>query len=264
MPIPIRSITRTALIAVAAAFVLTTAPPEASSGQRATDRAVPILMYHVIDRAAAGAPFPELYVAPSVFAGQVAWLARHGYTAVTLDAVYRSWRYGDVLPRRPIVLSFDDGYAGDFTHALPALEARRWPGVLNLEVRKETYPGGLSPRRIRALIGAGWEIDAHTMTHPDLTSVDASRLRQEVAGSRASIRRKFHVPVLFFCYPAGRYDARVIAAVQAAGFLAATTTNYGLASPADLFTLSRIRVNGSDGVNGLAAKLRALQPAGAG
>jgi peptidoglycan/xylan/chitin deacetylase (PgdA/CDA1 family) len=223
-------------------------------------RPVPILMYHVIDTIPRGAPFPELYVSPAVFRDEIAWLARDGYTAVTLDAVYRSWRYGAALPRRPIVLSFDDGYAGDFTHALPTLAARHWPGVLNLEVRKETYPGGLAPRRIRALIAAGWEIDAHTLTHPDLTTVDDARLKKEVAGSRASIRRRFGVPVSFFCYPAGRYDARVIAAVQAAGFLGATTTQFDLARPGALYTLGRVRVSGSDGVAGLAAKLHALQP----
>ena len=229
-----------------------------TQAQRASPQPVPILMYHVIDKAPAGAPFPELYVSPDVFADQVAWLTRRGYAAVTLDAVYRSWRFGGSLPHRPIVLSFDDGYAGDFTHALPTLKARHWPGVLNLEVRKESYAGGLTPSRIRALITAGWEVDAHTLTHPDLTAVTDVRLRQEVAGSRRSIRRRFGVPVNFFCYPAGRYDAHVIAAVQAAGFLGATTTQYGLARPNALYTLHRVRVNGSDGVAGLTAKLIAL------
>jgi len=232
--------------------------PGAARARSGSLQPVPILMYHVIGIAPKGAPFPELYVSRSDFTAQVAWLARHGYTSVTLGAVYKSWRYGSKLPKHPIVLSFDDGYAGDYLYARPILRARHWPGVLNLEVRKETYPGGLSPSRIRALIAAGWEIDAHTMTHPDLTAVDATQLHYEVAGSRASIRRRFHVPVDFFCYPAGRYDATVIAAVQAAGFLGATTTQFGLARPADLFTLDRVRVNGSDGVAGLASHLRSL------
>jgi peptidoglycan/xylan/chitin deacetylase (PgdA/CDA1 family) len=111
---------------------------------------------------------------------------------------------------------------------------------------------------VRKLIGAGWEIDAHTLTHPDLTQVDAARLKDEVAGSRAAIRARFHVPVNFFCYPSGRYDATVVAAVQAAGYLGATTTNYGIARPGDLYTLDRVRISGSDGVKGFAAKLQAL------
>ena len=52
----------------------------------------------------------------------------------------------------------------------------------------------------------GWEIDAHTLTHPDLTTVDAARLRREVAGLSPLAARAFGVPVDFFAYPAGRYN----------------------------------------------------------
>jgi len=87
------------------------------------------------------------------------------------------------------------------------------------------------------------------------TTVDAARLTEEVSGSREAIRKQFHVPVNVFCYPAGRYDAAVIAAVQRAGFLGATTTNPGLAKPGELYTLSRIRVNGSETVSAFASTL---------
>jgi peptidoglycan/xylan/chitin deacetylase (PgdA/CDA1 family) len=219
---------------------------------------VPILMYHVISTPPATAPFPDLYVPASEFAGQMRWLARHGYHAVTLREVYDYWRKGYALPARPIVLSFDDGYLSDATHALPVLRRYRWPGVLNLEVR-HAEPHDLPVWRIRQLIANGWEVDAHTITHPDLTTVGDARLRYEVAGSRARIRRLFHVPADFFCYPSGRYDAHVIAAVRRAGYLAATTTNYELAKPSRLYTLGRIRINGSDGVRGFASKLLALR-----
>ena len=215
-------------------------------------------MYHVIAPPPAGAPWPGLYVDRNAFAGQIAWLAAHGYHAVTLHAVYLHWTTGTTLPTKPIVLTFDDGYRSHDVNARPILAARHWPGVLNMKVGNEVPDGGLPLRRLRHLVAAGWEIDAHTITHPDLTRLDAAQLRDEVAGSRSKLRRQLHVPVDFFCYPAGRYDDTVIAAVRAAGYLAATTTNYGLATPADLFTLSRVRVNGSDGVAGLAAKLRAL------
>jgi peptidoglycan/xylan/chitin deacetylase (PgdA/CDA1 family) len=219
---------------------------------------VPILMYHVLSAPPANAPYPELYVRPADFAGEVAWLAAHGYHAVTLQRVFDAWRGAATLPAKPIVLSFDDGYLSDVKTALPVLKARRWPGVLNLEVANLKPVWGIRPPGVRKLIAAGWEIDAHTLTHPDLTRVDAARLRDEVAGSRAAIRSRFHVSVNFFCYPAGRYDDAVVAAVQRAGFLGATTTNYGLAKPGELYTLARIRVDGSDGVKGLATKLTAL------
>ena len=221
-------------------------------------RPVPVLMYHVISEPPAGAPFPELYVSRADFAAEVAWLAGHGYHAVTLQRVFDSWRGAAVLPAKPVVLSFDDGYHSDVANALPVLASRHWPGVLNLEVRNLKPVWGIRPPGVRKLVAAGWEIDSHTLAHPDLTTVDAARLEEEVAGSRRAIRARFHVPVNFFCYPAGRYDDRVVAAVQHAGYLAATTTRYGLARPSDLFTLARVRVDRSDGARGLAEKLEAL------
>jgi peptidoglycan/xylan/chitin deacetylase (PgdA/CDA1 family) len=183
------------------------------------------------------------------------WLERRGYHVVTLDAVWRHWHGGGPMPRRPIVVSFDDGYRSDVGVALPVLGKHGWAGVLNLMVGN-LKPGDLRPRGVRRLISARWEIDAHTLTHPDLTTVGDAQLRHEVAGSRKAIRDLFHVPVDFFCYPAGKYDARVIAAVRRAGFFGATTTDFGLARPSRPYTLDRVRVSGSDGVAGFVAKLR--------
>jgi peptidoglycan/xylan/chitin deacetylase (PgdA/CDA1 family) len=235
-------------------------PPPMLGAHRAPREPVPILMYHVINAPPPGTAQPELWVSRRDFVGEVSWLAGHGYHAVKLQQVWDAWHRGGLLPRRPIVLSFDDGYHSDLVNAMPVLREHGWPGVLNLQVSQTRED--LKPPAVRALIRAGWEIDSHTLTHPDLTTVDAARLRDEVAGSRQVLRRKYGVPVDFFCYPAGRFDARVIAAVRAAGYLGATTTLEGLASPRESpYQLRRIRINGSAGVAGLAAALRA---AGAG
>ena len=234
--------------------------PSAASGTATAPRGVPILMYHVVSAPPATAHYPDLYVRPADFAAQVDWLAQHGYHAVTLRRVYDSWLKGAKLPSRPVVVSFDDSYLSQYTRAFPVLRAHHWPAVLNLEVNFLQPVGGMRPWRVRKLIAAGWEIDAHTLTHPDLTRLDDARLWHEVNGSRVALRRKFHIPVDFFCYPAGRYDARVIAAVKLAGFLGATTTNYGLARPPGMYTLDRVRINGSDGVGGFASKMTALSP----
>jgi len=220
---------------------------------------VPILMYHVIAAPPAGVPFPDLFVRPDDFTAEMEWLAKKRFHAVTLHQVYEYWHSGGPLPQRPIVISFDDGYLSQATHALPELRKLHWPGVLNLKVNAvQKY--NLPFWRVRTLIAAGWEVDAHTITHPDLTKVDDRRLWDEVHGSRVDLRHMFHVPADFFCYPSGRYDAHVIDAVRRAGYLAATTTNYGLARPASPYTLSRVRINGSDGLLGFEHKLEALVP----
>jgi peptidoglycan/xylan/chitin deacetylase (PgdA/CDA1 family) len=215
-------------------------------------------MYHVIAAAPAGVEFPNLFVRPSDFAAQMHWLAAKGFHAVTLDRVYDYWLRGTRLPARPIVVSFDDGTLGQHVHALPVLRALHWPGVLNLKVDALKSRYTLPAWRVHDMLAAGWELDAHTITHPDLTHVGDAQLWQEVHGSRVELQHMFHVPVDFFCYPSGRYDARVEAAVRRAGYLGATTTNYGLAWPQDIYTLSRVRIDGSDGLQGFARKLQSL------
>lgn len=212
-------------------------------------------MYHVVSDPWASAPYPELYVSPRDFAGQMQWLDQHGYTAVTLRAVWENWHGRGRLPERPVVITFDDGYRSVATRAAPVLGKLGWPGVLNLDASNIDAAEGFGRARIAGLARAGWELNSHTLTHSDLTALADDQLWAEVAGSRKLLRRMFHVPVDFFCYPSGRYDDRVIAAVEKAGYLGATTTIYGLARKGDPYQLARVRVNRSDGVDDFAAKL---------
>jgi peptidoglycan/xylan/chitin deacetylase (PgdA/CDA1 family) len=214
---------------------------------------VPILEYHVLGAAPADAPYPELYVTRPDFHRQVDWLEEHGYQAVTLEEVERAWYHGGTLPAKPVVLSFDDGYRPQFTYALPELQRRGWPGVLNLKAEGSD----LYDSNVEAMIDAGWELAAHTINHQDLTTLGPSQLEEEVAGSRAILRRKYGVPVADFCYPAGRFDEAVINAVKAAGYVAATTEIPGEASREDPYELARFEILGSTGVNGLAGDLGA-------
>ena len=230
-------------------------PATAPGAHRAPREPVPILMYHVIDTPRPDTPLPELWVAPSDFSAQVHALAARGYHGVTLQQVWDAWHRGGLLPAKPIVFSFDDGYTGQYTHALPALRAVGWPGVLNLELRNLR---DLHPERVKAMIAAGWEIDSHTISHADLTTLGPAALRVELEQSRARLRHELGVPANFFCYPAGAYDPTVVAAVKRAGYLAATTTDSGFARPQDTYVLARVRVNGSDGPDGLVRKLATL------
>lgn len=231
--------------------------PPVRHGPRRT--AVPILMYHLVNTPPPGTAYPELWVPASAFRQQVQALAGAGYHGVTIDQVLANWQHRIALPPKPIVFSFDDGYGSQVRNAMPILRSHGWPGVLFLEVKNLTVAGGITKSQVRQLMGAGWEIDAHTITHPDLTTLDATSLHNEVSGSRAALRRDFHVPVDNFAYPAGRHDAAAEAAVRDAGFRTAVTTDFGLAHmDADRTTLPRVRVNGTDSA---AAVLQAVQSA---
>jgi peptidoglycan/xylan/chitin deacetylase (PgdA/CDA1 family) len=227
------------------------------------DAPIPILMYHVVGDPGPGQPNVSLFVSPSEFQAQMSWLAARGYHGVTLQQAYDYWRRAVALPRRPVVISFDDGYLGQYTHAFPVLQGLHWPGVLNLKLGN-VGKGGIEKSEVRKLVTAGWEIDSHTITHPNLRQVGAAQLHDEVFTSRARLKRLFGVPANFFCYPSGQFDATVVAAVKAAGYLGATTTVPGFASPKEgMFTLDRVRIDRGDGAPGLATKLASRGGGGA-
>jgi peptidoglycan/xylan/chitin deacetylase (PgdA/CDA1 family) len=235
-------------------------PPADVRGAAAQRTAIPILMYHVVSAPKPGTPNAELWVPERAFRDQMAALKRAGYDAITLRQAFEGWHKGGSLPRRPVVVSFDDGYLSQYTHARPILRRLGWPGVLNLKVGN-IGPGGLTPREVRALISAGWEIDSHTIDHTDLTADGPEQLRREVVDSRRELRRRFGVRADFFCYPSGRFNEQVIAAVREAGYLGATTTVEGYATRAPMYTLKRVPVNGSESGDDLMQKLAAERPA---
>ena len=218
---------------------------------------VPILVYHALGPPPAGAAFPGLYVSYGDFKAEMAWLHSHGYQAVTLDEMMKAWFHKGTLPAKPIVITFDNGYPQQVRFAPHVMARYGWPGVLN-----EITENHLPPSYIWPVIHRGWEVDSHSLTHPDLTTESSAGLQAQVAGSRRYLQHTFHIPVNSFCYPSSRYNATVIAAVKAAGYTNAVTENAGYATRADPFLLDRFEIEG--GVSELAADLLDNQPAGYG
>jgi peptidoglycan/xylan/chitin deacetylase (PgdA/CDA1 family) len=227
---------------------------------------VPILMYHVINPPPAGAPFPGLYVPASEFAAQMQALKSAGWHAVTLDQLEAYWTRGVPLPSgKPIVLTFDNGYQSQYSNALPVLRQMGWPGneMIQTDFINLTSEGGLSDAQVRGMLAAGWELDTQGVTHYDLITASPSRLRDEVFGARQLLRQRYGVPVNWFAYPSGHYNATVIDSLKAAGFLGSMTVVPGWASPSDsMFALPRLRVLGGTSPSALLAQIASTQGAG--
>src|SRR3954447_3410754 len=213
---------------------------------------VPILEYHVLGQPEGEVPYPDLYVSRPDFRKQMDWLEEQGYQAVTLEQVEDAWYHGGTLPSKPMVISFDDGYRPQYTFALPTLRKHGWPGVLNLKAEGSD----LYESNVEAMLAAGWELAAHTINHSDLTTLEGESLEEEVAGSRKILQDEYGVPVKNFCYPSGRFDDMVIAAVEAAGYVGATTEISGFATKDHPYELARIEVLGSWSLSDLATVLR--------
>jgi len=265
------------LVAALAALALTVttaetaAVPDASRGgcrlqlpARLPDRslAVPILMYHRINVVSADTPRESrgLTVHPHDFARQMGWLHDHGYTSITQRDLWDALLCGRRLPRRPILITFDDGYRDVFFHASPVLRRLGFRATAYVVSGRISAgdPSFLTWPLLRALERRGIEIGSHTVAHRDLTSLPDAALLDDLRRSRRTLERRLGHPVPWLAYPFGRNDARVRRQARHAGYLLAVTTQPGaLASAREPLALPRLRVLDTTGVTGLA---RMLEP----
>lgn len=196
---------------------------------------VPILTYHSLDES--GSP---VSVSPSRFRHHLDALGAAGWTGVPLREALAP---AGSASSRAVALTFDDGYANVLRHALPALASRGWRATIFPITRyvggDNRWPGQsplipvadlLDWNELGELVAAGWEIGAHTETHPDLTV--ARNLEDELFGATARLEERLGESVTSFAYPYGRHDARVRAAVRGR-FARACTTSMGIARAAD-------------------------------
>ncbi|MGP3771250.1 polysaccharide deacetylase family protein [Streptomyces sp. SDT5-1] len=201
------------------------------------EAAVPILMYHAVSSHPNDAT-RGLSVSPSQFAEQMELLADHGRTPLTTAELATIWRGdGRTLPDRPVLITFDDGYEGVHTHALPALAKHGFAATLFVSTGwlRGAYDtgGGLDAMldwdQVRALAGQGVEIGGHSHTHPQLDQLDDADLEFELLRCREIVTGELGRAPRSFAYPYGHSDRRVRRAVRAIGFTQSLAVGNALA-----------------------------------
>jgi peptidoglycan/xylan/chitin deacetylase (PgdA/CDA1 family) len=222
---------------------------------------VPILMYHRVNVVTASTPASSrpLSVHPADFARQMRWLKRNGYTTVTQRQLFEALMCGRPLGRRPIMITFDDGYRDVFFRASSVLLRLRMHATAYVVTDRISGKdiSFLTWNLLRALERRGIEIASHTRAHRDLTSLSDRDMLQDLRNSRRVLERRLGHPVPWLAYPFGSYDQRVERLARQAGYLLAVTTRPGAVQSArQPFSLPRLRVLDSTGVRGLAAMLR--------
>lgn len=175
---------------------------------------LPVLLYHHIGTPTRFTQKHLLTVRPARFRRHMRWLRWLGYTPIT-PAQWLAWRdAGTPIPEKPVLLTFDDGYADVAKNALPVLKHYGFSAaifVLTDRLCWEELPV-MSMGDIQDWAARGIEIGAHTRTHPDLTSVTADVMRSELTGSKKDLTEAGVTPASF-AYPYGCYDERVRSAV---------------------------------------------------
>jgi peptidoglycan/xylan/chitin deacetylase (PgdA/CDA1 family) len=226
-------------------------------------RVVPILMYHRINVVDASTPeiTRRLTVHPDVFRRQMRWLKRHGYRTITQRMLFDSLMCGDPLPRKPILITFDDGYRDAYTKASPVLVRfgmRATAYVITGRI-SGSDSSFLTWRQVRLLENRGVEIGSHTVSHHPLTALSSEQAYVQLRSSRRILERRLGHRVPWLAYPFGAYDSRIESLARHAGYRLAVTTEYGATQSARRpLALRRLRVSDTTGVSGLAAMLAAI------
>ena len=218
---------------------------------------VRILCYHALTDLV-GAPVMEQYgMPPARFAEHVDVLSRH-FRFIGAEEFLRFLDGGGV-PRRALLLTFDDCYRDLVETGLPFLRSRGIPALAFAVTQRiggtndwDAHLGAAqlplaSAEELRALAADGVAIASHTRTHRMLNTLDAGELDDELAGSRRDLEA-LAIPALpVLAYPHGEYDEAVAAAAQRAGYAAAFTVEAGLVDADDnRYALRRIEVSRSD------------------
>jgi peptidoglycan/xylan/chitin deacetylase (PgdA/CDA1 family) len=221
---------------------------------------VPILMYHhVIDPGpSANSLEKDLSVLPVRFEQQLSYLKDAGYETIsTTDLIYHL-TLGAPLPAKPIIITFDDGYADNYIHAFPLLQ--KYGFSATFYVVTDYVDRGLSRymtwEQIEEMAASGMEIGSHSRDHPDLRGKPYEYLVWQILGSRQTIEAHVGRPIHAFSYPSGAYDDFAVQVVRSAHFWGAVTTAQGATHTSDdIFELRRIRVRGTDSLHLFTKKL---------
>lgn len=228
---------------------LTPTPLPTPDGEEREIR-VPILMYHYIS-----VPPPDsdvyrqdLSVSPGNFRSQMAWLKENGYQTISLyDLIYALNLGWPPLPDKPIILTFDDGYVDNYKSAFPILQEFGYTGIFFIltDVTDRRQSGYMTWPMLQDMSQAGMSIEVHGREHVEMVGRDHDWLVYHLLGPAQTIEANLGYQSRFLSYPAGRYDADVIAAAQAQGYWGAVTVASGtLQSSAAPFELRRMRVRG--------------------
>lgn len=203
-------------VPVIAAFICASALSARWTWWRKSAPGLPVLVYHKIGRVPPGSKLGELWVTPEKFRAQIAWLLKHGYTTVLFSDLLKAHKGGAALPDKPVLITFDDGYANNYTYAYPILKELGAKGNMfvvydtigkaNLwhDTKTEPWINMATLDMLKEMGESGaMEFGSHTMSHPDLERIPLEDAAWELAESKKQLETALGVRICAFAYPYG-------------------------------------------------------------
>lgn len=192
---------------------------------------VPILIYHYVEyvKDKGDTIRQSLSLTPYTFEEEVKTLADAGYTFMTNAEVTDALNGKTLLPPKPVVLTFDDGYKDFYTDVYPILKKYHAKATAYIISGFIGYPNNMDPLQVAEIARSGLvEIGAHTVHHAWVKGLPEKDLVYEVVQSKKTLELLTGKPVVSFAYPYGAFDVPAIQALAAAGFTSAVSTIPGI------------------------------------
>lgn len=210
---------------------------------------VPILCYHQIrDWRATDSKTAKDYIIPvATFKAQMKMLADSGYNSIQPEQLYNYLAYGDALPEKPVMLTFDDTDYDQYEVGAKVLDQHGFKGVyfiMTVSIGKKGKVHYMSKEDIKYLADNGNTIGSHTYDHKNFKKYTAEDFVQQLDKPTAKLEEITGKKILDFAYPFGLWNSQGIPELKKRGFRAA----YSLAEKRDekdpLYTIRRIIASG--------------------
>lgn len=219
----------------------------AASDPSWTNTRVPVLMYHSVSTVAGN----NLCMPPEKLDAQMQWLVQNGYATLSMDELYAHLSAHTALPDKAVAVTFDDGYADNYTNAFPILKKYGVKATIFMVSSYIDQPNSLTSAQIKEMSQSGVDIQDHSVTHPHLSQLSYDKQLAELRDSKQAIEAITGKPVNYVAYPYGDENANTLKAAKAVGYRMAFLMDGGTASVNDpVLEVRRAYVSAANDLNG--------------
>jgi peptidoglycan/xylan/chitin deacetylase (PgdA/CDA1 family) len=219
-----------------------TPKPKTTAAAVAARSHVPVLCYHQIRTPTGSAVDRQYIVRPAVLDAQFSALEEAGYTPISGEDYVAHMARGAELPRKPILLTFDDASAGQYAKALPILKKHGFKATFFIMTVVLGKPGWMTKGQVKALDRAGMTIGAHTYDHHEVPAYQGDDFKVQLTNPARELRKLVGHKVELFAYPDGAYSSKAIQPMFSAGYRAAFQLAGKLDQRHPLWSIRRIIV----------------------